>query len=45
MKPCVRQRTEHFKLIVDDGKSYGFLSSPVEVKITTINLNFYGDEK
>ena len=45
MKYCVRQRTERFKLTVDDTKSYGFLWSPVEVKITTINLNFYGDEK
>ena len=45
MKSYVRQRTEHFKLIVDDVESYGFLSSPVEVKITTINLSFYGDEK
>ena len=42
---CVRQRTERFKLIVDDAESYGFLSSPVEVEMTTINLNFYGDEK
>ena len=40
---CVRRRTERFKLIVDDAKSNGFLSSPVEM--TTINLNFYGDEK
>lgn len=45
MKYCVRQRTERFKLIVDDAESYGFLSSPVEVEMTTINLNFYGDEK
>ena len=45
MKFCVRQRTERFKLIVEDAKSYGFLSSPVEVEMTTINLNFYGDEK
>ena len=45
MKPYVRKRTERFKLIVDDAKSYGFLSSPVEVKTTTINLNSYGDEK
>ena len=45
MKFCVRQRTERFKLIVDDAESYGFLSSPVEVEMTTINLNFYGDEK
>ena len=41
----MRQRTERFKLIVEDGKSYGFLSSPVEVEMTTINLNLYGDEK
>ena len=40
MKSCVRQRTEHFKLIVDDARSYGFLSSPVEMKITTINSSF-----
>ena len=45
MKYCVRQRTERFKLIVDDAESYGFLSSPVEVEMTTINLNLYGDEK
>ena len=45
MKFCVRQRTERFKLIVEDAISYGFLSSPVEVEMTTINLNFYGDEK
>ena len=45
MKFCVRQRTERFKLIVDDAESYGFLSSPVEVEMTTINWNFYGDEK
>ena len=45
MKYCARQRTERFKLIVDDAESYGFLSSPVEVEMTTINLNFYGDEK
>ncbi len=45
MKSCVRQRTERFKLMVDDVRSYGFLSSPVEVEMTTINLNFYGDEK
>lgn len=45
MKSCVRQRTERFKLMVDDARSYGFLSSPVEVEMTTINLNFYGDEK
>ena len=45
MKFCVRQRTERFKLIVEDARSYGFLSSPVEVEMTTINLNFYGDEK
>ena len=45
MKYCARQRTERFKLIVDDAESNGFLSSPVEVEMTTINLNFYGDEK
>ena len=44
MKFCVRQRTERFKLIVEDAKSYGFLSSPVEVEMTTINWNVYGDE-
>ena len=38
MKFCVRQRTERFKLIVDDAQSYGFLSSPVEVEMTTINF-------
>ena len=36
MKYCVRQRTERFKLIVDDAESYGFLSSPVEAEMTTI---------
>ena len=40
MKPYVRQRTERFKLMVDDVRSYGFLSSPVEMKITTINSSF-----
>ena len=40
MKSCVRQRTERFKLMVDDVRSYGFLSSPVEMKITTINSSF-----
>lgn len=45
MKTYVRQRTECFKLKVDDEMSYGFISSPVGVITTTINLSSYGDEK